>query len=189
MNVIESLASHTAEDPKESADRDRILAFARAHAQPFDRAIVSGHLTGSGLVMSPDGGLVLLLHHLKLHRWLQPGGHGEPGEQTGEEVAAREVREETGLEPRLHPAAPRPFDVDIHVIPARKADPAHEHLDLRYLFIAEPHEALREEPPEETGAHQGPRLAWFPVDEALAMDLDPGLLRMIRKARRFLSRG
>lgn len=160
-----------------------MLQFAQAHPNPFDRAIREGHFTGSGLVMSEDGARVLLLHHPKLRRWLQPGGHGEAGEQGGEEVAGREVAEETGLEPRFHPSAPRPFDVDIHTIPARKGDPPHEHLDLRYLFIADPEAGLREETSEDDAGITGPALRWFTTHEALAMDLDPGLKRMIRKAK------
>jgi 8-oxo-dGTP pyrophosphatase MutT (NUDIX family) len=157
--------------------------FARRHEDPFDRAIAEGHFTGSGLVMSFDGSEVLLLHHAKLHRWLQPGGHGEAGETSGEAVASREVTEETGLAPTLHATAPRPFDVDIHTIPARKSDPEHEHLDLRYLFVADPSAPLRMEISEEDPTHApGLRLRWFPVYEALAMDIDPGLKRMIRKA-------
>ena len=35
----------------------------------------------------------------------------------------------------LHPTAPRPFDVDIHEIPDRPGEPAHFHLDVRFLLI------------------------------------------------------
>lgn len=164
-----------------------MTAFARRHEDPFNRTIPEGHFTGSGLVMSTDGAAVLLLHHIKLHRWLQPGGHGEAGEISGETVASREVAEETGLVPRLHLTAPRPFDVDIHTIPARKTDLEHQHLDLRYLFVADPSETLRGEAAEgAAGVDGGPPLRWFGVEEALAMDLDPGLKRMIRKAVRLL---
>ena len=190
MSLLDILSRHQASEPREEADRLRMMEFARTHPDPFDRAIPEGHFTGSGLVMADDGSAVLLLHHLKLHRWLQPGGHGEAGETRGENVASREVTEETGLVPRLHPGAPRPFDVDIHAIPARKLDPAHEHLDLRYLFIADPDEPLRAEAPDDPDrATSGPSLRWFGVEAALAMDLDPGLKRMIRKARTILTRG
>ena len=189
MSLEEILSGHRAVEPQEERDRARMVEFARAHRNPFDRAILEGHFTGSGLVMSEDGASVLLLHHVKLHRWLQPGGHGESGETHGEKVASREVEEETGLAPRLHPTAPRPFDVDIHVIPARKQDPEHEHLDLRYLFVADPAEPLRSESaenPEGAITVETP-LRWFEVNEALAMDIDPGLKRMIRKARHVLA--
>lgn len=188
MNVEAALSIHRTSEAREERDRLRMVEFSRRYANPFDRAIPEGHFTGSGLVMSEDGAAVLLLHHTKLQRWLQPGGHGEPGETQGEMVAAREVAEETGLEARLHPEAPRPFDVDIHTIPARKLDPAHEHLDLRYLFVADPSEPLRSEAAD--GPVNGvsePTLRWFAVDQALAMDLDPGLKRMIRKAMALLA--
>lgn len=189
MTLEQALHAYQATEPREENDRARMAAFAGAHPNPFDRAIVEGHFTGSGLVISEDGGSVLLLHHIKLQRWLQPGGHGEPGETRGENVAAREVTEETGLAARLHPTAPRPFDVDIHVIPARKLDPQHEHLDLRYLFIAHPTEALRAESPEEPAPTiAGPALRWFSIEEALAMDIDEGLKRMIRKASAIMAR-
>jgi 8-oxo-dGTP pyrophosphatase MutT (NUDIX family) len=188
MSLVEILSRHRSSEAREEADRVRMVKFAKAHPDPFDRAIPEGHFTGSGLVMSTDGSEVLLLHHIKLHRWLQPGGHGEPGETRGENVASREVAEETGLTPRLHATAPRPFDVDIHAIPARKLDPPHEHLDLRYLFTADPGEPLRAEANEDKAAPMsGPSLRWFDVADALEMDLDPGLKRMIRKARAILT--
>ena len=184
MSLESILLAHRASEPREESDRIRMIAFAKSHPSPFDRTISEGHFTGSGLVMSEDGVSVLLLHHIKLARWLQPGGHGEPGETEGEKVACREVLEETGLPPRLHPTAPRPFDVDIHRIPARKQDPEHEHLDLRYLFVASTREPLRAEAAEPPGPGIiGPTLRWFDVDQALAMDIDEGLKRMIRKAR------
>ena len=164
-----------------------MIDFARRHQAPFDRNIREGHFTGSGLVMSEDGTRVLLLHHVKLLRWLQPGGHGESGETLGENVARREVEEETGLLPRLHPTAPRPFDLDIHTIPARKTDPEHDHLDLRYLFVADPDAPLRGEESDEPSLVEGPAVRWFGTKEALAMDIDQGLKRMIRKAAAILS--
>ena len=190
MNLVAALESHRTSEPREESDRIRMIGFVRSHPDPFDRDIPEGHFTGSGLVMSGDGKAVLLLHHAKLQRWLQPGGHGEPGETTGENVASREVEEETGLAPRLHPAAPRPFDIDIHKIPARKSDPEHEHLDLRYLFVADPEEPLRMEALDAPAdAVWGPTLRWFNVEEALGMDLDSGLKRMIRKAMTILAHG
>jgi 8-oxo-dGTP pyrophosphatase MutT (NUDIX family) len=183
MSLEASLLAHRPSDEREADDLRRMLDFVRRHPNAFDRTIAEGHFTGSGLVASKNGDHVLLLHHAKLQRWLQPGGHGEPGEVTGETVASREVAEETGLVPRLHPNAPRPFDVDIHVIPARGTDPSHEHFDVRYLFVANPDEALRGEASDAQAMVDGPPLRWFSTGEALGMDLDPGLKRMIRKAR------
>lgn len=165
-------------DPEEAADLRQILDFVARHPRPFDRAILEGHLTGSALTVSASGARVLLLHHRKLQRWLQPGGHAEDGEREGEVVALREAREETGIEGlTLHPSAARPLDVDVHPIPARGAEPAHRHLDLRYLVVAPPDASLRRQ------AAEARALRWFTWDELAMVDLDSGLHRTLRAAR------
>ena len=180
-DLIASLGRHRPSDAHEAADLARILDFARRHANPFDRGIAEGHLTGSALVLSATEDLVLLLHHRKLHRWLQPGGHADPGETTGEAVALREALEETGIEGlALHAEAPRPLDVDVHAIPARGSEPAHEHLDLRYLVIAPSSAALTLKADESTD------LRWFGWSELDGLGLDPGLRRAFAKARALL---
>ncbi|MGC8676472.1 MAG: NUDIX hydrolase [Candidatus Micrarchaeia archaeon] len=50
------------------------------------------------------GGKVLLIKHKKLHVWLYPGGHVEPGELP-HEAAIREAKEETGIGVRLRTCA------------------------------------------------------------------------------------
>lgn len=93
-----------------------------------------GHFTASGFVASPNGAGVLLIHHHKIGRWIQPGGHIEPEDESVEAAARREVLEETGLDEMDSLGL---FDVDIHEYPARGNDPVHLHLDLRYGFRAE----------------------------------------------------
>jgi 8-oxo-dGTP pyrophosphatase MutT (NUDIX family) len=183
MSLAEQLRAHLPEDDEEDVDLRTIRVFVAQHEAPFDRRIVQGHLTASAAIVSAEGDRVLLLHHRKLDRWLQPGGHGDPGETSGEAVALREALEETGLGGLLlHPTAPRPLDVDVHDIPARKDEPAHQHLDLRYLVRA-PEGAEPRRSIEETND-----LRWFAWDELEALGLDHGLTRLLAKARR-LSQG
>ena len=179
--LLEALRRLEPADAEEAHDRDRILAFVARHERPFDRGIREGHLTGSAITVSADGSRVLLLHHRKLERWLQPGGHGDPGEATGEAVALREAFEESGIAGlALHPTAPRPLDVDVHEIPARGDEPAHEHLDLRYLVVAP------------TDAGVAPALAelheirWVGWHETQGLRPDRGLQRALAKARALL---
>ncbi len=178
MTLAEQLQIHLPSDAAETEDLRRIQDFVSRHASPFDRSIREGHLTGSALLVTSDGRRVLLLHHHKLDRWLQPGGHGDPGETSGESVALREALEETGISGlRLHPDAPRPLDVDIHDIPARGNEPAHEHLDLRYLVVAP-------EGAEFTRCEMETRdMRWVEWDDVLSLGPDHGLLRAMRKAR------
>jgi 8-oxo-dGTP pyrophosphatase MutT (NUDIX family) len=174
------LQRHRPADEKETADLRLILDFVARHPEPFDRHIPEGHLTGAAFVVSADGARVLLLRHRRLQRWLQPGGHGDPGETSGEEVALREALEETGIEGlRLHPHAPRPLDVDVHDIPARGGEPAHLHLDLRYLVLAPPGATPRGAEAESTAAR------WFTWDALPGLGLDAGLRRGLAKARAF----
>ncbi len=178
MEVAPGLRTHAPADALEGSHLARILAFVAAHPRPFDRAIPEGHLTGSAIVVSASRDRVLLLHHKKLGLWLQPGGHGEAGESSAEAVALREALEETGIrELVLHPTAPRPIDVDVHTIPARRDEPAHEHLDLRYLVIA-PDSAVAVHDPAESHA-----IRWFTWDELATMELDPGLQRALKKVK------
>jgi len=176
--TVPELIEHTPGDAAEARDLERIRGFVQRHTSPFDRRIAEGHLTASALVLAADGAAVLLLHHVKLERWLQPGGHAEADESDGAQIALREAREETGIEKLwLHPEAPRPLDVDVHEIPARSEEPAHLHLDLRYLVLAP------------TGARivraeaEARDVRWFMWDELAALELDSGLMRALRKAR------
>jgi 8-oxo-dGTP pyrophosphatase MutT (NUDIX family) len=183
LALAAALRRHVPADEEEARDCRHILVFVERHAHPFDRRITEGHLTGSAIVVTASGDRVLLLHHRKLDRWLQPGGHADPGEANGEQVALREALEETGIAGlALHPAAPRPLDVDVHDIPARPGEPAHQHLDLRFLVVA----------PE--AAAPSPQLAelhalrWVGWDEVDALDPDRGLRRALRKARTIVGR-
>ena len=153
MSLTSLLAAHVGTDAKEHADLLEMRRFAVELADPFSRAQQPAHFTGSAVVTDPTGTRVCLLLHAKLQRWLQPGGHAEPVDAGDMEAAAlREAREETGLDVSLHPLAPRPLDVDVHVIPAKKAEPEHRHLDVRYLVVARNPDALRADPTESSGA-------------------------------------
>lgn len=107
------------------------------------RETMPGHVTTSAFVLSPDHARILLIDHVVIGRWLQPGGHYEPA-ATFWESALREAVEETGVTgPALHPwhrGRDTPFAVDSHEVPGnpRRGEPPHIHHDLQYLFTADP---------------------------------------------------
>lgn len=125
--------------PEREPERNQVLDFCRRHDDALFRSCLDGHLTGSAFVVDSRGESVLLIHHRKLGRWLQPGGHAD-GQGNLAIVALSEVREETGLEDLtlLLPA----FDIDVHVIPARPGEPEHLHLDLRFVMVADSAQSL-----------------------------------------------
>jgi 8-oxo-dGTP pyrophosphatase MutT (NUDIX family) len=168
------------EDDKEQADLALLRAYGASLAEPFSRRQPVAHFTGSALVT--DGTRVALVFHRKLARWLQPGGHAE-SEDGGDlsRTALREAREETGLPVRLHPSARRPLDVDVHAIPARPDAPAHLHLDVRFLAVAEASAALVKDAAEIADVR------WFTLEEALEEADDASLRRLLHKAAAYLS--
>jgi 8-oxo-dGTP pyrophosphatase MutT (NUDIX family) len=135
MRLHELLQAYVAADEREEADRCAMLRLAAELENPTSRHQSRAHFTASAYVVDESGERVCLVAHAKLGRLLQPGGHVEPTDLSLEAAALREAREETQLELRFHPDAPRPFDLDIHEIPARPGEPAHFHLDVRYLLV------------------------------------------------------
>jgi len=168
------LARHVCADEREADSRARIQKLLETGKDPWSRAhFVPGHLTASAIIVDEPRARTLLIFHAKLQLWLQPGGHFEAGEFAPSVAAQREVREETLLEPRLPTGVPPLWDVDVHNIPARKADPLHEHHDLRLLVLADPG---REQVGDGVTQAQ-----WFSPDECAKLSLDPGLKRALNK--------
>jgi len=178
------LAAHAPDDPLEAAMLRRIVGFAAAAEDPFSRANPEGHLTGSAFVIDPRGRL-LLVHHRKLGIWVQPGGHADV-ERLAHRVALREAAEESGLPDlafhgalHLEDGAPALLDVDVHAIPARPGEPAHEHFDLRFLLSTAMPDTVRGAPGEVAAA------AWFAPADA-ARRADPGVARAAAKVERLV---
>jgi len=112
----------------------RCIAFVGNSPDCFERSLSEGHVTASGWIVNHDISHVLLIHHLKLDRWMQPGGHCD-GDPDVLAVAIKETLEETGLQTK--PVSYEIFDVDVHTIPQRKEVPEHLHYDIRFLLQAD----------------------------------------------------
>jgi 8-oxo-dGTP pyrophosphatase MutT (NUDIX family) len=144
-----ALLAHVPADAREAEHRARMLALAVAPGDVFSRVhFAPGHFTASAFVLSPDATSLLLILHTRLGRWLQPGGHIDPEDETVLAAARREVAEEAGIVGLAPPAGRTPrttrgepgagaiLDLDVHPIPAHAAEPAHEHFDVRVLLMA-----------------------------------------------------
>ncbi len=153
-----------------------MLAFVERAAEPWGRREREGHLTASAWVVNPTRDRVLLVHHAKLERWFQPGGHIEPGDDTLADAALREAREETGLT-ALRLESDALFDVDVHTIPARGDAPEHLHYDCRFLIVADTAEA----PVCSSESHD---VRWFGLGKALAIAPEASTRRMVAKTQR-----
>ncbi len=175
--LLALLEAHRARHPEDDARVRTIEDFVRAHADCFDRSCRPGHVTGSAWIVSADLTQVLLTHHRKLGRWLQLGGHAD-GDPDLLAVALRETREESGLV-RLSTLPGDDhglLDVDSHGIPARGADPAHVHHDVRFLLVAGPGQPL-------CRSEESIDLRWVRWEELPRLAEDGSLLRMAARAR------
>ena len=160
-------------DANERAHLEAMVDLLHTEA-PFSRhQFVPGHFTASVFALSPDCHSLLLIHHAKLNRWLQPGGHVESTDPDCTASALRELAEETGLtRPQLLPGL---FDVDVHQIPASSVEPAHLHFDLRFCAIARSREV--------TAASDALDARWVPLDEISAQESDASVLRAVDKLK------
>lgn len=168
--LIDDLCRYGDSHPQERDSVDRFLAFARSGGDVCQRSRLDGHFTASCWLLSADASRVLLTHHRKLDRWLQPGGHAD-GDPDLARVAWREASEESGLPDLLVEGAI--FDLDAHTIPARGAEPEHVHWDVRYVVHCRGSEDYVVSP-------ESHALAWVAVADVLAMG-DASLQRMAAK--------
>lgn len=170
-DLIHRLERHRAADDAEERSRHLMLDFVRANTDCFERANQVGHVTGSAWLIDESGERALLTFHRKLGMWLQLGGHAD-GDPDVLAVAMREAREESGIA-EIEPVCADVFDVDVHLIPARKSDPEHFHHDVRFL--------LRAKSTDLTLSEESRALLWATAEEIGHMDVDASVRRMVRK--------
>lgn len=165
-------------DASEAADVQRLRELV-ASTDVWSRS-APVHVTGSALVVHPRSRTVLLRWHPRMQMWMQVGGHFDAGETDPRLVALREAREETGLIDLTDLRAPSPAAADLPVqivivpVPASGDEPAHEHADLRYLFVTDTPDAIVAE-------NADAQLRWIDVDVAITETKEDNL-------RVFLSR-
>lgn len=177
LSLIQRLESYSSYDNSEQQFVAQFLELL-LHPGAFERSHLPGHITGSAWICDTPGEAVLLTHHAKLNKWLQPGGHAD-GDDNVIRVAMREAMEETGLQ-HIQLVSDAIFDIDIHTIPERKGMPEHLHYDIRYLFRADRTAAL-------TVTEESHALGWFPVaDIDTICNGNASMVRMAMKMARRL---
>jgi 8-oxo-dGTP pyrophosphatase MutT (NUDIX family) len=113
----------------------------------------------------------LLTLHKTVGRWLQLGGHCEPGDTTLGGAALREASEESGLTGLT--ISSQPLQLSRHLLQAGGCAGAY-HLDVQFLVTATTTEYVVSDESDD--------LAWFPLD-ALPADIDASVHSLAVRAR------
>src|SRR5690242_10918756 len=134
--------------------RERFLALLGQGPETLWRGHPGAHLTASALVVDSAGERVLLCLHGRIGRWVQLGGHCEPGDPTVAGAALREATEESGIAGLA--LEPTPIHLDVH--PVVCSGGPSLHYDVRFAAVAPP-DAV------ESVSAESAALGWFAPDE------------------------
>lgn len=170
--LLGKLKNYHGIDEHEESMRRRIIEFVENNPNCFERTLLTGHITGSAMIVNKPRTHTLLTHHHSLDKWLQLGGHSD-GDPDTLRVALREAEEESGLT-GITAVSENIFDVDVHLIPARNNIPEHYHYDIRFLFEADDTQPL-------SISNESKDLAWVPLHHIEQYTTEESVLRMVRK--------
>lgn len=141
------------------------------------RSNLSGHFTGSAWIVNENFDKALLIHHVKLDKWMQPGGHIELGDNSFLAASLREAKEETGISD-FHVISENIFDIDIHLIPEKNHEKEHFHYDVRYFLQAKNNNITI----DTAEVHNA---KWIAIDDLLNENTEESIRRMAEKTKNF----
>jgi hypothetical protein len=170
-NVLDILRDYNP-SIEEAVYKERMIAFIKEHPDCFERSLEVGHITASAWLLNSRGTQALLMHHTKLDKWVQLGGHCD-GNPNIINAAIKEAQEESGIE-QIVPVSPAIFDLDIHEIPEKGNIKAHLHYDIRFLLQVNSEEEAKKN-------HESKQLLWIGKDIDQLPTKSRSVVRMFSK--------
>lgn len=170
--LIKKLQQYCPVASEEILFKERILEFIKQYENCFERSLEIGHITASTWLLNKDKSKALLMHHTKLDKWFQLGGHCD-GDPDTLNVAIKEAIEESGIQ-NIAPLSEKIFDIDIHLIPANSKEKEHYHYDVRFLLYVTSDEQIVQN-------HESKQLQWIGKNKNELMTDNLSVVRMFNK--------
>lgn len=172
QNLLVLLQEYSPTKPEEVQFKNDMIVFVNTYENCFERSLEIGHITASAWLLNKDKSHALLMHHSKLNKWFQLGGHCD-GIADVLAVALKEAQEESGIE-NIVPVSKKIFDIDIHLIPANPREKEHYHYDVRFLLTVVGDEQVVQN-------SESKELRWIAQNRSQLPTDSPSVVRMFEK--------
>ena len=144
-HLISQIERYIPFNEQEEKDKAQILSALRSGAELITRKNPVMHLTASAGVVSPDRKQVVMAYHNLYRSWAWLGGHAD-GDWNLQRVARKEVMEECGLAD-IKAVSDDILSLEVLCVAGHEKKgeylSSHLHLNVTYLFEADPKLPLR----------------------------------------------
>lgn len=179
MALIDDIAAYRPFNEQEEKDKQVILQALKKDPECLERSS-QAHMTCSAWVVDPQRVKTIMVFHKIYGSWSWIGGHAD-GCRGLEEVALRELQEETGVKSarQLRPAGTESPIYSLEVLTVNGHEKhgeyvsSHLHLNITYLFEVDENEPLRIKPDENSG------VKWISLDQVIAASDEPWIRERI----------
>lgn len=168
------LRAYVPVNAQEQADQQLMLEYLAAHADCFERSSLA-HFTCSAWTVDPACTQTLMVYHNVYDSWSWIGGHAD-GDPDLARVARRELAEETGIEQAsLVPCGI--YSLEALTVNGHEKHgayvSAHLHLNVTYLFVADPALPIR------SAARENSAVSWVQLTDVIARSSEPWIRERI----------